>query len=320
MSTPPKTCSICKRADVEAVDLALMNGASTRGIEASFEGTSRSSASYHRKHCLKLTPVYSDGSKDTPTSVDQVSTETTGKPDGQGGDGSKDTVPVAAFRNATYRRAFLAVTEPDQIAHLADLIETNHFHFHHTLTWLEQAWKLSPLEVRHRYEQAVRRCSADRQMALAQLEVTLAAFETQEREAMAEFRRLRRKAPGQARGYLNAAIRARMEYADLAGLKTIRIEANVNVWTHPAFVVAVDRFTEAALDVIAPLDAEATAFLGRVEARLGRPVDVELAAALLSQLQEEAAVRFDALRAEEQGEPLATAPDQGGETSASGAP
>lgn len=292
-------CSVGRDPRATEISQALVRGTTSVREIARTYGFSSTAMSTHRTKCLRLTPM---ALARTPAAVPNVPTENPAFPGNSTGNTPRNILGQQ-FQPDEQSLADVgkATTEEEQVRFVSHLIDTNRFHFHTTLAWLETAWSLSAMDVRHRYEQAVQRCAADRQMALAQLEVTLAALETQERWAMAEFRRLRKRDIPSAKGYLALAVKARAEYADLAGLKTIRIEANVNVWTHPAFVVAVDRFTEAALDVIAPTDEAAAALLERVSARLGRPVDAEVASAMLAQLQADAAGRFASLTAEAQG-------------------
>lgn len=301
---PTECCYVGRHPELTRIDAALRAGNSLRTLTKSYPEISISSFSRHRNRCLGLGGVSQTRvatSRNGESRFVRISTPASAGNAGNDSGNAGVKRPRIGPRDFQMSEALAATSEEEQTRFLANLIETNRFHFHHTLTWLEMVWKLSAMDVRHRYEQAVQRCSADRQLALAQLEVTLAALESQEREATIEFRRLRKTEPSQAKGYLSLAIKARTEYADLAGLKTLRIEANVNVWTHPAFVVAVDRFTEAALDVIAPTDEAAASLLERVSARLGRPVDAEVASAMLAQLQADAAGRFAALTAEAQG-------------------
>lgn len=192
--------------------------------------------------------------------------------------------------------AFLLSREEDQIDYIADLIECGQFYFRRTLVWLERAWNLPADAVRARFQLAVERCSADRQHEIAQKEATLAALEGHEYEAMREFRRLRRNDPTAARAYLGIALKARTEYSNLAGLKTIRHDVNINVWQRTEFIMAVDQFTEAALDVVAPVDA--SHLLASVQGRLPDASPEVLEAlpeildVVLAQLQGDAAKRF----------------------------
>lgn len=309
-STPPCICIVGRHPSASEISQILREGTATvHQISKRFGPLTPTAISRHRTKCLGLTPkpfIRADTPPRPPAATSRnVPTTLPTDPPNTPESPPRTVASARGYRFAPDEQALSdvtkATTEEEQTRFVSHLIDTNRFHFHATLTWLETEWGISPMDVRHRYEQAVQRCSADRQMALAQLEVTLAALEVKERWAMAEFRRLRTRNIPQARGYLALATKVRTEYADLAGLKTIRIEANVNVWTHPAFVVAVDRFTEAALDVIAPVDEAAAALLERVSARLGRPVDAEVVSAMLAQLQADAAGRFAALTAEAQG-------------------
>jgi len=188
-------------------------------------------------------------------------------------------------------------TDEEQIEYIANLIECGQFYFRRTLEWLAKVWGLSGDVVRARFQLAVERCSADRQHEIAQRETSLASYEAQEESAMREFRRLRRSSPQAAKSYLSLAMKARTEYTNLAGLKTIKVEQTVNVWQRTEFVVAVDQFTEAALDVVAPADP--TVLLAAVQAKLSGVVEPGVLAALpdvldvvLGQLQTDAAARF----------------------------
>lgn len=168
------------------------------------------------------------------------------------------------------------------VAFLARLIEGDRFRFRPTLDWLGAAWGIPDHEVRDRYRQAVQRVSADKQIECAEKEVNLAALETKEAAAMREFKRLRVSEPTTAKGYLQLATKCRMEYATLAGLRRTQIDVDINIWTRPEFVMAVDAVVETSLDALVPqADAEFQTMVREVEAKLGVAIDPKVAAAVL---------------------------------------
>lgn len=291
-------CFVGQRADLPAVEEALRSTESLGSMERRF-GISRGSLRKHREKCMGMPGASRMRANGMPTAAgtgEPSATEAvpSGMPAGTDPKGPRR--PPAPRLSA----AAVAVTEDAQVRFVCDLIDTNQFHFRFTLDWLGQAWSLSHEEVRSRYQAALARCSADRQVHMAQLEVSLAALEAQERAAMQEHRRLRKKEPSSARNYLGLAIKARTEYAELAGLRRLRIEASLDIWTRPEFVMAVDRFTETAVDVLVPgEDATLQALARRVAAKAGVPdVDPAVVAAALAVAGEDLAQRIaDLLRA-----------------------
>lgn len=178
--------------------------------------------------------------------------------------------------------AFSCATGETRTVFIARLIENNQFHFRPTIEWLALVWKMTVADVRVIYRDAIERVSTDRKLEYAELEVNLHALEQKEYAAMREFGRLRVKEPSHAKNYLSLALKARMEYATLAGLRREQVDVNVNVWNHPSFLVAVDTVVETSLDASYPqTDAEMAALVREAEMKLGREIDPEVATALL---------------------------------------
>lgn len=305
-------CFLGDRPDADAIAAYLLTpNASLRGGEKEF-GASRASLRKHRDVCLRghVAPVMPIGA--TWRHVGPLVTDKHREsPEDQGNHPGVATVaggPPALRMGA----AVLAISEEEQVTFIASLIEGNRFYYRRTLAWLEGIWKLSATEVRKRYDAAVAKVDADHQLEHAEKVISLAALEAKEQAADHEFRRLRKSDPSQARGYLALSLKARSEYAAIVGLKTtkIAVEGAINIWTRSEVVIAIDRFTETALDVLSPPDEQsAEALLDKArlaaERSLGRSVDAEvvaaLGAALLEQLQAEATARFGALAQEGQG-------------------
>lgn len=289
-------CFVGQRPDLLAIEAGLRAGQSLGSLQRQF-GIARSTLRKHRDTCMGGNASVTGGA---PSGAGGAA----GSPLGSGTAGNAASPPGAPGRTATpvaprLSAAPFMVTEDAQVRFVCDLIDTNQFHFRFTLDWLGQAWSLSHEEVRSRYQAALARCSADRQVHMAQLEVSLAALEAQERAAMQEHRRLRKTEPASARNYLGLAIKARTEYAELAGLRRMRIEASVDIWTRPEFVMAVDRFTETAVDVLVPgEDATLQALARRVAKKAGvADVDPAVVAAALAVAGEDLAQRIaDLLR------------------------
>lgn len=311
-------CFVGERPDLDLIDAFLLQpGASLSAAERQFT-ISRGSLRKHLRECLGAThPTGIPTGYVSPVLPGIHNTKAASNPqDPSGMPFGATPNPVAqllAPPKVHVSQAILWTTEEEQVAFLSALIEGNRFYFGDTLAWLERTWKLSPTEIRRRYEAAIARCSTDRQVDHAEKVVALGAFEAQERAAWSEHRRLRKTEPSQARGYLSLAIKARSEWAAIAGLKTARMEVSgsINIWHRPEFVMEVERFTETTLDVLAPQDEKAAdAMLDRAriaaERVLGQAVDpaivAALGAALMEQLQSEAAARFGALAAEGSGQ------------------
>ena len=249
MSDTP-CCFVGRRPDLAQIDEALRSGTPVREVARKM-GVSRGSLQKH-EFCLGLKVQHKRSRPAANTSQNgATASHLPGDPANQG---DPDSNPAGSQDAARPRSAFGCVTEEEQVGFLANLIQHNRFHSYRTLHWLEGVWNLHRDTVRARFAAAVEKCAADRAQEIAQKEVALAALEMQETLALREFRRLRMDNPTAARAYLALAMKARTEYADLAGLKTIKSEVNINVWQRTEFVLAVDRFTDAALDVVAPVD------------------------------------------------------------------
>ena len=293
--SPPCSCKISQLPthDAEAISTALLNGDKIRHIAARFPNASRTAIGHHRKACLGIIGrIDSDDSGQPPGQVsgqpETLSGTTSPRPDAFAppsekklGQRSGQLVPLPE-RRVRMEDAHACLVADTQVRFIARLIENHQFFFRPTIEWLGAVWKLSSADVRILYRDALDRVSTDRKLEYAELEVNLAALEQKEHLATREFKRLRIKEPSQARGYLSLALKARMEYATLAGLRREQVDVNVNVWNHPSFLVAVDTVVETSLDASYPqTDAEMAALVREAEMKLGREIDPEVATALL---------------------------------------
>lgn len=287
MPLPPAPCCfVGSRPDVDAINAAFAAGSSLREVSALFKGVSKSSLGDHRRRCLRPSTDTNADSARTPADTRAGGAPVTYLPRApQGNDCPPDTrgQNVLPFRRTVrLSEAHGLASQEAQVDFLARLIEGDRFRFRPTLEWLAAAWGIPDHEVRDRYRLAVQRVSADKQIECAEKEVNLAALETKEAAAMREFKRLRVSEPTTAKGYLQLAVKCRMEYATLAGLRRTQVDVNVNIWQRPEFVMAVDAVVETSLDALVPqAEAEFLAMVREVEAKLGMAVDPKVAAAVL---------------------------------------
>lgn len=226
---------------------------------------------------------------------------------------------VAMLFSPRWGHPQLAQTEEQRLAFLSDLIESNRFYFKRTLDGLAEQWKVSDAEVRRLFLAVRTKLTNDRQGLGVQLEITLSALEAQERLAMQEWRRLRKTQPSVARGYLALARQIRGDIAEFVGLRKIRQEVELNVWTRPEFVTAVDRITDASLGVLLPGtdhdEQGMTALCERTETAFGEKLTNRDKALIAEALAQAAAVVDDRIvaivaeasgkSASSSGEPLA---------------
>lgn len=284
------SCIVRERPDAAAIDQDLRTKSIRRVADAT--GISRPTLTRHLTNCLGL-PI-----RNVPVHLQNVRTEP-----GVAGTGATQAAPsaggsathepptekadaaatatrpssvmkgVAALYSPRWGHPRTAHTEEQRIAFLSDLIESGKFYFRRTLDGLADVWNETGAEVRRLFLVARQRLTADRQSLAVQLEITISALERKERMAMGEYRRLRKKEPGTARGYLALARQIRGDIAEFVGLRKIRMEADVNVWTRPEFVTAVDRITDASLGILLPGTEQdergMEALCGRVEQSLG---------------------------------------------------
>lgn len=284
---PPPCCHVGRRSDVNDINAAFAAGDSVGQVMAAFKGLSRGSIGRHRSKCLAVGNIPgNDPGTDAGTGtvrprqqppVRRASNESTA------GTHSRNAGNVVPLRRTVKLTDAYGITAPEeQTTFIARLIEGHAFFFRSTLEWLASAWRLESNEVRERYRLAVQRISVDKQVECAEKEVNLAALETQEAAAWREFKRLRVSEPTTAKGYLQLALKARTEYADLAGLRRSKVDVNVNIWTQPEFVMAVDAVVESSLDACIPrADADFMAMVREAEEKLGVKIDPAVAAAIL---------------------------------------
>lgn len=282
-------CPVGDRPDVKAIDRALLTGSIRRVVKDT--GLSRHSLTKHLKECLGAAPLNAPLGAATVAAMAALSPATvatkgpdesehpeTGAPTTAATNEPKTppdpaAVAVTALYSPRYGHPRVAKTEEQRVAFLCDLIETNRFYFRRTLDGLAEEWGEDRNEVRRMFFAARAKNTADRQNALAQLEVTISALESQERQANREYFRLRKEQPAVAKGYLQLAVKIRGDIAEFAGLRKLRMEADINVWTRPEFVTAVDQITDASLGILLPGTEQdehgMAALCGRVEQSLG---------------------------------------------------
>lgn len=289
MPPPAPCCKVGARPDVDAINAAL-NRYTVRDVLARFPGIGLGTLGKHRSTCLKAPPIayVAPANGDEQIAEQPFEQPRTGAPltEQPRTSANKPGGTILHFRRFVRYNDAPKVTDPEeQVLFIARLIEGHRFNFRPSLDWLALHWKLSASEVRDRYREAIQRVSSDKQIECAEKEVNLAAFETKEAAAMKEFRRLRLKEPSHARGYLALALKARGEYADLAGLypkASATVDVDINIWTRPEFVMAVDAVVETSLDALVPqAEAEFQAMVREVEAKLGMKIDPKVAAAVL---------------------------------------
>ena len=285
--TPAPCCYVGGRPDVADINAAFANGATVREVVALFPDLSKSAIGRHRR-CLArpgdipgtANSSAGDARSTAPQTNVPILLPSTGT---RPGDSQGQRSNVLPFRRTVrLSEAHGLASQEAHVDFLARLIEGDRFRFRPTLEWLAAAWGIPDHEVRDRYRLAVQRVSADKQIECAEKEVNLAALETKEAAAMREFKRLRVSEPTTAKGYLQLAVKCRMEYATLAGLRRTQVDVNVNIWQRPEFVMAVDAVVETSLDALVPqAEAEFLAMVREVETKLGMAVDPKVAAAVL---------------------------------------
>jgi len=298
-------CFIGERPDIETINTVLR----TKGIRPAekLTGLSRHLLTRHLKECLGEVPVNLPLGLAKTVAKLAMATPNSSPPPSEKSNSPHHEDPAmdaAMATNVSYAAAMLysprwghprtARTEEQRIAFLQDLIETNRFYFRRTLDGLAAEWGETGTEVRRLFLLARSKLSEDRQGAAVQLEVTLNALEAQERHAMGEYRRLRKVQPSVARGYLGLARQIRGDIAEFTGLRKIRLEAELNVWTRPEFVTAVDRITDASLGILLPGTEQdergMEALCGKVEQSLGTQLSERERALIAEALAQAAAV------------------------------
>lgn len=285
-------CFVGARPDIEKINAALLAPkAAVRAVSKS-TGVSRPALTRHLTQCLggvvQRLPgngALGDASPGATPLASGSATRATSRaiPEGQtapavNSDGATPGAIspwyVAALCSVRWGHPKTATTEERKIAFLYDLIETGRFYFRRTLDGLAEQWNESGAEVRRLFLLARSKLSADRQSLTVQLEITLNALEAREREALSEWRRLRKAQPNVAKGYLALARQLRGDIAEFVGLRKIRLEAELNVWTRPEFVAAVDSVTEAHVSVLLPASEQdeqsgLTVVYGKTEEAMG---------------------------------------------------
>lgn len=259
-------CPVGARPDLARID-HLLRTKSIRQV-ASETGLSRPALTKHLVTCLgeevRNAPVHLSAPQRAAGHANHLATPPGGDATGQASTDSppnegpatatteRTPMAVAALYSPRWGHPRTALTEEQRIAFLCDLIENNKFYFRRTLDGLAREWNENGTEVRRLFLVARQKLSADRQSLAVQLEITISALERHERLAMAEWRRLKKSQPSVAKGYLALVRQLRGDIAEFVGLRKIRLEAELNVWTRPEFVAAVDSVTEAHVSVLLP--------------------------------------------------------------------
>lgn len=173
-----------------------------------------------------------------------------------------------------------------QVNFLSYLLDSGKFYFGHTLEWARGIWKITPVQMKARFDAAVKRCSGYRQSVVAQTIASLSAIEQIEREAMSAWYRSRRDKTEKPQ-FLAIARAARKDFAYVAGLGHQNLRIDQNVWVRPDFVNAVDQLTETVLDTLSPTEDSAFhALVSMVESTLGKRVEPGVVAAVLEAASE----------------------------------
>jgi hypothetical protein len=279
-------CPLGRRADIGAISAALRAGMKVREV-AKLYGVGKSVVGDHRSGCLKL-----DTEKLVPpASVPEVSKETPKEEPvrGQSGQGGQ---PSGAPRARPPTEASAAKSFVEQSLVCADMIAEGKWLGRPSVRFLSALWGLSADAVRDRHQAGVVAAAADRGRIEAERQVSIGAFQEQERIALEAFEASKSVldeggnplfTAGEPK-FLAVAQKARSEIAKIAGCVTPPPAVVVNLGADPAFAAAARRYVDAVQGVLGAAP--------QIAARLAETLP-GASAALVSAVLAEAAVMLE---------------------------